>query len=406
MKTKNGLCLLLFTLASCGGGGAGSKSSSIPNIDPSTVPQSAPRSETRAEETPTLEVRVKRKTPFLNDFSNFDAFVEDINSYSVSFLAKAGHYYGAEVTCYKKNYDPIPTKSVQKFDSSGLKAQMILSMNETDSQTVLFTCHVVNGSDEFDKVTIELKKSLVVKGRQDIVAFGLSGVTKVETLVLDTDSVLSTEGNNFHLRVKEIISRKGKIVTFPEDYKHEPNNNEKGKSSGLINITAERVWGLISFELRGLDAGSQTKVPSQQPRRGIPVGYNNNKSQCQAARGTEGYQGQTGFSGYDGGDTGFVQMSVVEDSLFQVSFKYFPGHGGKGGAGGAGGEGAAGGRAYVVQVGGPSIFCREGERGPTGSVGHEGPAGNLGNINESSLTIGNNPEVLIKQNWSNFENYQ
>jgi hypothetical protein len=294
MKTKNGLlCLLLFTLASCGGGGAGSKSRSIPNIDPSTVPQSAPRSETRAEETPTLEVRVKRKTPFLNDFSNFDAFVEDINSYSVSFLAKAGHYYGAEVTCYKKNYDPIPTKSVQKFDSSGLKAQMILSMNETDSQTVLFTCHVVNGSDEFDKVTIELKKSLVVKGRQDIVAFGLSGVTKVETLVLDTDSVLSTEGNNFHLRVKEIISRKGKIVTFPEDYKHEPKNDEKGKSSGLINITAERVWGLISFELRGLDAGSQTKVPSQQPRRGIPVGYNNNKSQCQAARGTEGYQGQT-----------------------------------------------------------------------------------------------------------------
>ncbi len=408
MKTTNCFLGLVFCLlVGCGGkSGGGSDSGSTTN--PVGQNSSTPNSENtptprESNEEQTLSVQVKRMVEFSEDFTNYESFIQNINSYIVTFTATSGHFYGSEVRCSRFDFDPNQTKIVRSFDTSGLKAVVPLSLDENDLQNVTFRCLISDGIHEIKTKPIDLKKSIVVKGTQNIVSIGVAGITKLETLVLDTDSVLTTDGKNFNLKVKQMISRKGKIVTFPADKKYIFPADQKGTSAGYINLDIESLKGVLSFELRGLEGGTPSTVPNKQPQRPADRALDGDGSYCNGRDGYTGYQGLQGLPGFNGGDSGFLRLTILEETSASLNVAYFPGIGGKGGNGGEGGEGSPGGHGVELRIGGPSIMGSNGRPGHKGSVGNDGARGLSGNNLESSITIGNQPEITINKSWSNNE---
>ena len=422
----------LLGLAACNSGGGGGPTS---NKHIGTDTQSSLPEGTQTEESSTLKVTKKRKVPLLmreSKFLNFPEFKENINNYKLTLEAKTGDYFGASVECVKSNFlDRENTKITEAFDESGLKAEMNLSIDDNDPMVVNFDCKVMDREVVVASTSVEIRKSFVVDGTQNIYALGIAGTSAIETLVLDDNSVLETKGTIIDLKMNELVSNKGTIATFSKTRMPTPVDNEPGKSGGILNILTEKAIGDIVFELRGGNAGVQTnKVPSKNMEaipadpalNGTCKGYSNNfgsnDKNCWGKRGHPGKPGFDGFDGFDGGATGLLKFTSEQANKLRVSVQYYPGLESIGVAGGKGGTGGPGGKGNFLQarernepphphlkslMGDYDHQYPHGERGVDGADGKPGINGNPGLIQTSEINF-KFEEIKFEFNYD-FKNY-
>jgi hypothetical protein len=255
---------------------------------------------------PRLKITKKRKTELKKDFSNFSIFKEDINSYKVNFEAISGHYTNAIVECAKGHFDREKELFFASFDESGFKASVELSISDKDPLDVEFECKVMDQDLELDDAKIHLRKSFVVSGIKNPYSLGV-GFGPIETLVFEEGAMLLTEGVYLNIEAKEIISRGGEIVTFTEESTLKALDDQHGASGGIINIVTETAVGKLSVQLRGKNAGKQTRVPEVMKEipgkdlaldgtcKGDKQDYSDKDQRCFGKRGHQGFKGNKGY---------------------------------------------------------------------------------------------------------------
>jgi hypothetical protein len=417
MKHSIALMTMLLTLAACNGGsGGGSKKTKTP---PPTAPAASNYTGEKEEpgnETPLdteFQITKTRKEELQSDLSNFDAYKKELNNWKIKIQSRSGSYQGAKVVCKNIAADSLAKTQSSLMDYQG-KAELELSVDSPNEMKVDYKCKILDRDIEIGRVLIQLKKSILVSGKQNIIALSLSDSAKIETLVLDTGAVLLTDGANVNLTMNELISNGGKIATYDADVAYVPLPNEPGKSGGVININTERANGTIAFELRGLPAGTQTKAQSDQyqdqPADRSLDGHGNI---CIGDRGIgkkghTGLPGLPGVVGHKGGDAGHLIFRSSASNTLKMKVLPLPGAGGLGGPGGKGGQGGPGGKGAVwgtyYRAGKmmPAGHCKNGVRGDIGSTGKTGEPGPAGNIPVSSVIYHFEDKFFdIDSDWSN-----
>lgn len=412
------LFLSMLVLFSCGGSGGGDSKSGTEaprSTDPleRDTPDNTDTIGSTESEASSVAFSYRRKVELLKDFSNFEVFKQSANEYIGTFTALTGNYIGAGVKCEKTFFDGVRTSHFAIFNRNGTKAEIKLPLVDDDPAIVELDCRITLNDVELEKTLITLKKSYVVKGSQNANFLGIGGAKSIEALILDEDSVLQTDGNILSINMKQLISNKGKIVTYPASTDLKARDNEPGLSGKMINISTIKAFGQISFELRGLDAGIQTKIPDA--RTEIPHSDDSlngsrrarSKAEADGKRGYQGNQGHQGLPGYNGGETGFLVLRILDESDVKLNIKYFAGRGSDGGKGGLGGKGGPGGvgSIFVVGAGRDGLIYSKGNpgaRGSEGDIGIDGEKGLNGKTNSSFVLIGNGEQVEVLENWKNF----
>lgn len=426
MKYSSLLCLsFLATLAACqseSGSGSNSKKEVLPQT------QSGPTANAESNTHTSLKVSKRRIVSLNKNFtkSDFIAFKENINKYLVTLEAETGSFLGAQAECQVSSHlTPLDDKKYASFNDVGLKAEVELELQSEGPINVDYRCRVIDRGIEVDSVTVSLKKSILVNNKQNIYALGLDGNQSIEALVLDEGAVLTTEGDKIGLTMNELISNGGTIATFTRDNMPVPLENEPGKSGGIINITTKRAIGDILFELRGGNAGAQTKIPEKNPyihpkylsldgeckgHVDADSSYKNNMK-CRGKKGAQGAPGFKGLSGYDGGSTGLVVLKTQKSQDFRWGVSYFPGKesvgsvGGKGGAPGAGGIGSTV-EVYKERNEPPrprltSSLSSKSYKYADGPIGDEGVQGEMGDSGKSGEK--QNSQILVDSEGAKYE---
>ena len=420
MKYSSLLCLSFLAVLTACQSESGSGSSPKKEVQTETQSGSAENAESNANTT--LKVSKRRIVTLNKNFSKSDfiLFKENINKYVITLQAETGDFRGAQAECQISSHlIPLDDKTIVSFDEKGLKAEVELALQPDGPVNVEYRCRVIDRGIEVDSVTVSLKKSILVSKNQNIYALGLAGEKNIEALVLDEGAVLTTEGDSISLNMKELISNGGTIATFTRDGMPEPVENESGKSGGIISLTTERAIGDIVFELRGGDAGSQTKIPGKNPYilpkdsslDGQCSGqveqeyFNKNNQKCWGKKGLQGQIGFKGLRGYDGGSTGLVVLKAKNAKNFRWDVSYFPGRESFGGIGGEGGAPGAGGIGSSIEIHkerndhdpiGPRMKSLlsskpykypDGPMGDPGSRGEQGESGNPGEKQNSQIIV-------------------
>lgn len=343
MKRYSFLLLSAFLAVACGKSGSGGS-------DKSQYTSTDSNEEIQGE----FKVSKQRKTELLEDFSNFSDFIYDINSYQVRIEGTNKGLAEAKVECEKVIFDGLREKVTSRFDDKFLVSYFYLQIHESDPMEVEYNCEIKRKEQLVDSVSIKLKKSIVVTGERDIFSLGIAGKEiDIQTLVLNVNSELSTDGHDVNLNTSEIISYNGKIVTFSKEKANSPDVQSYGRSGGEIKIKTKKAQGKLTVELRGQNGAEQTKrppvvsyVPPTDPHLNGKCNYSNmNKESCSGKRGHPGQNGQDGFDGFNGGATGTLDFVSEEKTRLKLVVTFHPGKrtagtpGAKGGKGGPGGKG-------------------------------------------------------------------
>lgn len=393
------LLSLLLGLVSCGKGGSSGKG----DVPVSQKDELSTRTgETTEIVASTFKVSVKKKVELLNDFSNLEDFKSHINTYTVQFDTLSGHYMDSKVECQRAFFDGAKDLFIGTFDKTGAKAEVEIQLSKSDISLVEFECVLSTKGEEQESVSVKLLKNYVITG---VSSFAASiGADKFGTLLLDKDAVLSTNGIDTSLNIKELISIGGKIVTHEESKTNSTRDLRPGASGGLIEITTENALGSLTVELRGLNGGKQTNVPEKETR--IPPRDPKLDGVGTAGkRGLKGYKGKKGFDGFPGGDSGSLRITFLKNNNLKLNVNYFPGKGSNGSFGGIGGPGGPGGKGAIEHYNDPNdtsgscprcgqlnikglmriieIKHPDGPNGPQGDEGEPGLPGEDGKILES-----------------------
>ena len=351
----------------------------------------------------TLATIVKRKIQLAKDFSNLEEFKSNINRYDIEFSAVAGHFAETFVECKKEGFDSSRDSVSSVFDVKGLSAKVELELAEDGASEVTYECLVTDGEAIYDRASVRLKKSFVISGKKNF--FEHVGSSNIETLLFEEGSELSTNGSIVEINVNELISDNGKLVTFSEDRLNSTRDNATGKSGGHIMLKANSAVGYLDIELRGQNGGKVTKVPppitdapKQDPKTNGCHTINDSRN-CSGKQGAQGFRGTTGRQGSRGGDSGAIELTVNDSSLFSFSIKYLPGLGSEGGIGGQGGPGAPGGiggenRYQEHQMTPYKVSYPNGPQGPQGPQGDKGLDGNPGANEESQINLDNQKNII------------
>lgn len=353
------LCGILLGVVACNSGGNGSKNPAS-NTEATQEGESAGH-ETSENKPSFIKISKSRKVNLENDFSNLDEFKSNINKYILTLKSESGSLLGAEVECRKKNIldrDNVEYRTF--FKNEGLVASVEVSIEPKNPVSVEIECLILDRGELLATKVISLRKSFVISGVKNVVASGL-GFEPIETLLLDEDSVLVTDGSLFTILTNEFISKNAKIVTFTEEVGATVHDNEPGANGGSIHINTQFARGQLTVELRGRDAGQQTIVPGMNPAipssdpalNGICGGSETNidsrKMKCWGKRGHTGFSGFKGITGFDGGSTGILFFESQKENKLNLKVSYHPGKSGKGGVGGAGSKGGPGGKGSYVK---------------------------------------------------------
>lgn len=377
----------------------------------------------------TLKVNVKRLVQLEKDFSNLEEFKASINSYKVQIEAVTGHFTDSNIECRAKGPAHAKSSFSGQFNRTGSAAEVKIDLLEADSSTVDYDCLVLHDGMEIDRVSVNLKKSYVISGRQNYMS--AIGSSNIATLFLEEGVEISTEGRIVQMNVNELISLNAKIVTFPQEKVSTTQENPHGDSGGIIGLNIEKSIGKLDVELRGLNGGVVTNVPdprkdrpAKDPSRdgNCPSRDPRDTSNCAGKKGAKGFKGLTGYQGRKGGNTGSLILNIEDSAGLELTILHFPGKGTAGGLGGIGGRGGPGGKGVTVTWTDPDgrpggcIHCGEksmmgnktkvfpnGPEGDAGDRGDQGPHGDDGQIEISTINLKDrNINLEINNDWDNF----
>ena len=222
--------------------------------------------------------------------------------------------------------------------------------------------------------------------------------TKFKRIFFLKESVLVTNGENFHVIADEIFFHQAQIVTFEEG--QTAGLGQNGRSGGTLNFQAKKISGEVVVELRGENGGQGLEGPVPDLRLKGADGVSGSApvvftpptcpvgeifcGTCQSP-GTQGGPGQDGFRGYpggrgrSGGSSG--ELRWIADDATELNWKVVksPGIGGTGGIGGKGGAPGKGGSTPA------SMFCPVIPANKDGNPGEIGPAGEPGESGQAEL---------------------
>lgn len=428
------MMVVLLTLVSCGGGNGGGGNGTNAS-SPVQEPRTQQTEDVTVSENATFELELKRKTELNEDRSNLEEFKKNINTHLVKVKALTGNYKDSSVVCEKTHFDGTKTKYSGSFDARGLSANVEIQLIENDPALVTYDCSLRQFGQELDRTDVKILKSFVVSDKKNYADF--IAAPSIGTLLIEEKGELSTDGLDLDLKVKDLISLKGKLVTFPVERVAETSDNRPGLSGGKIVLEAEKASGDLYIELRGLNGGKITRIPNKieaippkaadgQCPRDREVRRNDQR--CVGKPGQKGYPGIAGYPGMPGGDAGLLVFTTIKKSDINLSVKHFPGAGSEGGVGGEGGIGGQGGIGSHVRwhepkdVGprcpmcapsdnmnnsnlmtGQDIKFPNGSQGAKGDTGARGESGSNGKISDSKVTFTEEQmEFIFNYDWKNF----
>lgn len=293
-------------------------------------------------------------------------------------------------------------KTLVVVDSS----QTTFSHEVNHDQVLTYVFDVLDLTNKVEKTfskQIKIPKDFVV--RSGHFEFTENQRISVHRLFLNPDVALRTNGFEIEIVTDQLISKSGKMETFPEGGKAP--NDQSGRPSGSLTIKARLAAGDLKISMRGENGGDGSKGPGHTTRAasGIDAGYGQevctgggwdfladkiNKTKplerCSCSSdGNPGSQGQTGAKGLkglpaqNGGDVQSLKISIEDGSEFDLQTEMLPGLAGNPGTGGDGQIGGAGG------AGSSNGDLCQGKPGPEGPVGPVGDPGNIASNGKSGL---------------------
>jgi hypothetical protein len=208
----------------------------------------------------------------------------------------------------------------------------------------------------------------------------IASLSRIRRLVLSDGSALITNGQDLTIKIRELYSYGGKILSFGNGSIAPENTN--GASGGNLSLFAIKAEGDLEIRLNGQQGGNGTK----------------------GTVATQNTRGGNGTPGRQGGNGGEIRTSIQESYKLNLNLSI---QGGARGEGGPPGDGKNWSELicidYMISTNDPSLKitketnCRNQERTtPGGSPGAPGTPGIPGkiceaiNTNEAELTNPNN----------------
>lgn len=248
-------------------------------------------------------------------------------------------------------------------------------------------------------------------------AFLSLGTKKIDTLILLKDSELLIGKEGLIYSVKNLISDRAHISTYEKSVVPTTAADQAGEPGGHLRLELENAVGHLMINLRGRDAGKQTKRPVQPAKKPRGIDGDCKRHGCNGGNGENGEPAVDGFPGYDGGHSGSADVIIKNKTDLEVVFNYEPGRGSVGTAPskpGLGGDGGKPDSIYVPGVPCPHLMATPSEIkcggmqhvGKPGRAGLPGPEGVRGadGLDGLSLTsifeIDGEAQQEVRSNWS------
>lgn len=328
------LTLASALLSSCGGGGGKSSTVNSPTIEPVETPTQEEVPEVRVS--PSLSHTIKRRTELSLDLSNLETYKRDINTFTIYARSNTRSFPEGELVCSKFLFDGRMNLFSARFDDRGEFATLNLEILDTDPLKLNFGCYVKYQGGSSNSFSIQLKKSFIVTGETNLNALGVGKNAEIETLLLEENSKLATEGQTVQLSINEIISLGAVISTFSEETLKEILKDVEGDSGGEIDLKVNQAIGTLTFDMRGKNGGIQTLIrPQKEAPKADPAlngtcrkGPVNGREQgCFGKNGRDGYDSEPGYPGYRGGNTGKLKLTIQDARLLNFKTEFNPGRG-------------------------------------------------------------------------------
>lgn len=203
---------------------------------------------------------IKRSIEIKDDLSNYDEFVQNLNTFNISAQVKNPRTPQAILECV----NPANINWSEEYRADlidGKSGTVNIKLSKDAKNLTSFNCSV---KDEFKQIIgeakIELRKDYLASDFRSAKEIGLiEGINKIGALVIH-NSTLTTEGMNLNIKATDFIAKdNAKIESFKTtDLASE--DNIIGKSGGIINISAERSFGKLQVNMRGKNGGRNTSV--------------------------------------------------------------------------------------------------------------------------------------------------
>lgn len=162
----------------------------------------------------------------------------------------------------------------------------------------------VQQGSKYYQLQVEIPEDYVVDGNMKIEQLELNVKNESDEfrvlessgrLFFKAGSKLTTDGENFHIKVAMVDSEGARVETFPN--RQEASAGAHGRHGGKIKIEAQSMRGTLHFVMRGEKGGAGDKVDN---------------------------------NGRNGGNSGYLEASIQDSSNGDITFDLFPGDGGIG----------------------------------------------------------------------------
>lgn len=166
MRSFSALLIVSILVAGCNDKTAPSSKGSNSSNEVKVESESDSRSNNPASSTAkAFTISSKRVAQLEADLSNLDYFALNANRHMVEVEAVGGKFTGGTVTCNKQTALTFDISRSAMFSSYGMKAQLELSLNETDKDEVEYDCTIKN-AEHVEVKTFKhfLRKTYVVSG--------------------------------------------------------------------------------------------------------------------------------------------------------------------------------------------------------------------------------------------------
>lgn len=392
-KTTLGLITTLLLMCSCGkdsGKSGGQKASTSTQTSESSTTEVEASDVGTSELPKLLEGKVERFTPYLSD--DTANYIKNINTHLLKFKVHSKFTENTEIECIRLVYDRNKNVLKANFDYAG-EAEFKVTILDTDPNEVPFQCSLKFDDKEIETRMFTIRKSFVIKGRQDISETSIGDKSKVGTLFLHSSAELYVLTKNIELDVEELISEYGTISNIPDLLTKNPKFDTVGRTGGDITLKIHELRGDMQIMMNGEHGGEVAKTvvdktfhvaadPAHNGRCGNPKnGRNVGRDQnCLGKNGHPGEKGMNGKNGFPGGDTGKLTLEIENSNDSQIYIWLTPGSGSNGERGGRGSFGSPGGKGVKVSW---TTYGGCGREGPCNSTDHyykyadgqEGPRG-------------------------------